>query len=172
MDKKGGVMVNEFLQSVSNSRVYAAGDAAASAGAPLTPVASLEGMVVATNLLESNIKTPDYTGVPSVVFTIPELTRVGLLETEARERGLDVSCKFSDMSDWYSVERIGETNAAAKVLVENGSGRIAGAHILGPEASELINLFGLAMRSGLRASDLENLVSAYPSHGSDIGYLV
>ena len=76
------------------------------------------------------------------------------------------------MSHWYSVERVGETHAAAKVLVENDSGRTVGAHILGPESSELINVFGLAMRSGLRASDLENLVSAYPSHGSDIGYLV
>ena len=128
--------------------------------------------MVAANLLQDNQEKPDYTGVPSVVFTIPELTRVGLLETEARERGLDVTCKFTDMGGWYSVERVGEIHAAAKVLVENGSGRIAGAHILGPEASELINIFGLAMRSGLRASDLENLVSAYPSHGSDIGYLV
>ena len=76
------------------------------------------------------------------------------------------------MSDWYSVERVGETHAAAKVLVEHGSGRIVGAHILGSDASELINIFGLAMRSGLRASDLENLISAYPSHASDIGYLV
>ena len=59
-----------------------------------------------------------------------------------------------------------------KVLVENGSRRIVGAHLLGPEASELINIFGLAMRAGLDASDLENLVSAYPSAGSDIGYLV
>jgi glutathione reductase (NADPH) len=128
--------------------------------------------VVAANLLLGNKEKPDYIGVPSVVFTIPELTRVGLLETEAREQGLDVTCKFNDMSDWYSVERVGETHAAAKLLVENGSGRIVGAHILAPEASELINIFGLAMRSGLRASDLENLVGAYPSHGSDIGYLV
>ncbi len=110
--------------------------------------------------------------MPSVVFTIPELSRVGLLEAEARDRRLDITCKFNDMSDWYSVERVGEAHAAAKVLVENGSGRIVGAHILGPGASELINMFGLAMRSGLRASDLENLISAYPSHGSDIGYLV
>ena len=110
--------------------------------------------------------------MPSVVFTIPELTRVGLLESEARAQGLDITCKFNDMSDWYSVERVGETHAAAKVLVENGSGQIVGAHILGPDASELINMFGLAIRSGLRTTDLENFVSAYPSHGSDIGYLV
>jgi glutathione reductase (NADPH) len=167
-----GVEVNGFLQSTSNPAVYAAGDAAASPGWPLTPVASLEGQVVAANLLYGNHQEPDYTGIPSAVFTIPELTRVGLLEEEARDQGLDVTCKFNDMSDWYSVERVGETHAAAKVLVENGSGRILGAHVLGPEASELINLFGLAMRANLPASALENHVSAYPSIGSDIGYLV
>ena len=70
------------------------------------------------------------------------------------------------------MERVGETHAAAKVLVENGSRRIVGAHVLGPEASELINLFGLAMRANLGASALENHVSAYPSIGSDVGYLV
>ena len=58
------------------------------------------------------------------------------------------------------------------MLLENGSGRILGAHVPGPEASELINLFGLAMRANLPASALENHVSAYPSIGSDIGYLV
>lgn len=76
------------------------------------------------------------------------------------------------MSDWYTVERVGETHAAAKVLVDNGSRRIVGAHLLGSDASELINLFGLAMRTGLRARDLKRLVSAYPLAGSDLVYLV
>lgn len=77
--------VKEFLQSVSNPALYPAGDAAASPGWPLTPVASLEGQVVAANLLEGNLEINDYTGVPSVVFTIPELARVGLLEGDAKE---------------------------------------------------------------------------------------
>ena len=76
------------------------------------------------------------------------------------------------MSDWYSVERVGETHAAAKVLLEKGTSRILGAHLLGPEASELINFFGLAMRTGLTATDLKKLVSAYPSAASDLGYLI
>jgi len=76
------------------------------------------------------------------------------------------------MSDWYSVERVGETHAAAKVLIEKGTARILGAHLLGPEASELINLLGLAMRTGLTATDLKQLVSAYPSAASDLGYLI
>ena len=170
-DKKG-VAVNEFLQSVSNPQVYAAGDAAATAGAPLTPVASAEGAAVATNLIEGNVETPDYTGVPSVVFTIPELARVGVGEVEAREQGLEIEVKVNEMSDWYSVERVGESHAAAKVLLEKGTSRILGAHLLGPEASELINFFGLAMRAGLTATDLKKLVSAYPSAASDLGYLI
>ena len=117
-------------------------------------------------------ETPDYTGVPSAVFTIPELTRVGVDEAEAREQGLEVEIKINDMSDWYSVERVGESHAAAKVLLEKGSSRILGAHLLGPEASELINFFGLAMRTGLTATDLKKLVSAYPSAASDLGYLL
>lgn len=167
-----GVDVNEYLQSTTNQVVYAAGDAAATAGTPLTPVAHLEGEAAASNMLEGNRHKPDYRGVPSVVFTIPALARVGLLEVEAKARGLDFTRKVNDMSDWYSTRRVGETHAAAKVLIENGSERILGAHLLGPESPELINFFGLAMRLDLRAADLQKLVSAYPSAGSDLGYLV
>jgi glutathione reductase (NADPH) len=60
--QKRGVTVNEYLQSVSNAAVYAAGDAAATGGPPLTPVASMEGRVVAANLLEGNHHGPNYPG--------------------------------------------------------------------------------------------------------------
>jgi len=73
-----GVKINEFLQSVSIPGVYAAGDAAASGGAPLAPVASYEGLIVAANLLQGNHQRPNYLGVPSAVFTIPSLAAVGL----------------------------------------------------------------------------------------------
>ncbi len=169
---KKGIEVNEFLQSVSNPAVYAAGDVAATAGPPLTPVAGLEGAVVASNLLKGNHDRPDYTGVPSAIFTIPALTRVGLLESEARDQGRDVTCKFTDMSEWYSVERVGETHAAAKVVIEKKTERILGFHHLGPESGEIVNLIGLAMRTDLRVPDVKKMISAYPSAGSDIGYLL
>jgi len=69
--EKRGVRVNEFLQSVSNPAVYAAGDAAGNGGPPLAPVASYEGQIVASNLLKGNHQTTNYLGIPSVVFTIP-----------------------------------------------------------------------------------------------------
>ncbi|MGH8503879.1 MAG: dihydrolipoyl dehydrogenase family protein [Gammaproteobacteria bacterium] len=157
---KLGIEVNEYLQSTSNPSVYAAGDVAATAGLPLTPVANLEGQAVAVNLLKGNHAKPDYVGIPSVVFTIPALARVGLLEHEVRQQGPDHTYKLTDMSGWFTARRIGETHAAAKVLTENSTGRILGAHLLGPESSELINMFALAMRSGLTAHDLKNFVSA------------
>src|SRR5713226_2227082 len=86
--QKRGVVVNEYLQSVSNPAVYAAGDAAASSGLPLTPVASMEGRIAAANLLEGNRHKPDYTAVPTVVFSIPPLAAVGLQEDTAKAQGL------------------------------------------------------------------------------------
>lgn len=167
-----GVLVNEYLQSTSNPAVYAAGDAAASGGPPLTPVASLEGHVVASNLLEENHRKPDYAGVPTVVFTIPPLAAVGLQEATALERGLKFRTKRGDTSRWYSSRRVGLKYSGFKVLIEEESHRILGSHLLGPHAEEVINLFAVAIRSGLRADDLKTIPYAYPSSASDISYMV
>ncbi len=169
---KNGVAVNEYLQSVSNPAMYAAGDAAASGGPPLTPVAGYEGGIVASNLLKGNHLKPDYSGVPSVVFTTPPLASVGLHERAAREQGLRFRVKHENTSGWYSSRRVAETCSGFKVLVEEGSDRILGAHLLGPEAGETINLLAFAIRSGLRAPDLSHMIFAYPTHASDIPYML
>jgi glutathione reductase (NADPH) len=59
-----------------------------------------------------------------------------------------------------------------KTLVEEGTGRLLGAHLLSLHAEEVINLFALAIRAGLRASDLKQMVYAYPTSASDVGYMV
>jgi glutathione reductase (NADPH) len=170
--EKEGVLVNEYLQSVSNPAVYAAGDAVKSGGFPLTPVAGMQGDIVARNLLEGNRRTPNYTGIPSVVFTTPPLARVGLLEEAARAQGLRFTMHHGDTSGWYSSRRVALLHTGFKVLVEEGSERLLGAHLLGLHAEEVINLFALAIRAGLRASDLKHMVYAYPTSASDIGYMV
>jgi glutathione reductase (NADPH) len=160
--------MKEFLQSVSIPTVYAAGDAAASGGPPLAPVASYEGQIVAANLLKGNHLRANYLGVPSVVFTIPQLAAVGLSERGAREQNLKFSVKKEMTSTWYSSRRVAETYSGYKVLVEEGTDRILGAHILGSEAGEVINLFALAIRSGMRATDLKHMLFAYPTSGSNM----
>jgi glutathione reductase (NADPH) len=167
-----GVLVNEYLQSVSNPLVWAAGDCATTEGPRLTPVAAYEGRIVAANLLEGRHATVDYRAIPSVVFTLPPLARVGLTEEQARARGLDVIVRHEDTSAWSSSRRVGEDCSAFKVLIEKGTGAILGAHLLGPHADETINLFALAMRAGVTADQLEQVHWAYPTHASDMQYML
>jgi glutathione reductase (NADPH) len=169
---KKGILVNEYLQSVSNPMVYAAGDAADSGGLPLTPVATMEAHVVASNLLKGNHRQPNHLGVPTVVFTLPPLSSVGLQEDEAAKKGLKFNVKYEDTSGWYSSRRIGLKYSAYKTLVEVDTGRILGAHLLGAHAEEVINIFALAIRTGLKAEDLKTMIYAYPTSASDIGYMV
>jgi glutathione reductase (NADPH) len=110
--------------------------------------------------------------VPSVVFTIPPLAAVGLSERKAREQGLRLRITHQNTSEWYSSRRIGETCSGFKVLVEERSGRILGAHLLGPHAEEVINLFAIAIQFELKAKDLAEMMFAYPTHASDIGYML
>ncbi len=167
-----GVAVNDYLQSVSNPAVYAAGDAVASGGFPLTPVAGMQGAIVASNLLKGNHGTPNYAGIPSVVFSTPPLARVGLTEEAAHAEGLRFATNYGDTSEWYSSRRVGLRHTGFKTLVEEETGRILGAHLLGLHSEEVINLFGLAIRTGIRASDLKDMVFGYPTSASDLSSML
>ena len=169
---RAGVHVNEYLQSVSNPMVWAAGDCAATDGPPLTPVAGYEGRIVAANLLEHRQTTADYRAIPSVVFTLPPLARVGRREADARAKHPDLIVKREDTSRWYSSRRVGETSSAFKVLIDARTDLIVGAHLLGPQADETINLFAFAMRVGIQASEFKQMIWAYPTHASDTPYMV
>ncbi|MDZ7795343.1 MAG: NAD(P)/FAD-dependent oxidoreductase [Spirochaetia bacterium] len=171
-DAKRGVTVNEFLQSVSNPAVYAAGDAADTAGAKLTPVAVHEGMVAVGNILKGNRKRPNYQGTPSVAFTVPSLARAGMLEEEARAAGYDLKVQAGDMSDWYTLRRTNESHGAYKVIVDKKSGRILGAHLLGGHAGEMINMFATAIRNEITVLELKTGIYVHPAATSDIAYML
>lgn len=166
-----GIRVNGFLQSVSNPAVYAAGDAAAG-GAKLTPVAGYEARIVAENLLQGNRRIPDYRGTASVVFTIPPLASAGLTEKAAGQEKRRFTVRHGNTSGWYSSRRVAEEYSAYKLLLEEGSERILGAHLLGGGAPELINLFSLAIRTGLAAGQLKDVLYGYPTHASDVQYML
>lgn len=168
-----GIKVNEYLQSVSNPAVYAAGDAAASNGFPLTPTAEYEGNLAATNLINGNTIKANYKGLPSVVFKIPQLAYVGMQENEARELGLKFRIKYENTSSWASSRRVGETHSGFKVLIEDNTDRILGAHLLSHHAEEVINIFSMAIRLGLTTKNLNDpLLYAYPTNSSDVVYML
>ena len=164
---KHGIHVNGYMQSPSNPRVFALGDSAAKRY-PLSPVAMREAEVTIENILRGNTVTMDYSVVPSVVFTHPPLTAVGLTEEEAEEAGMDVEVHTGDMSGWASSKRLGETYGKYKVLIHKSTGMIAGAHIFAPRSSESINIFALAMKSEISAEELKKTLFAYPTYVSEI----
>lgn len=169
--ERGRLKLNEFLQSVSNPAVYAAGDAARS-GPPLTPVSSHDGDVAASNMIEGNHRRPDYRGVPSVAFTAPPIASVGVGEAEARKLGIDLQIKSELTPNWFTALQAAEKVYGYKTIADKATGKILGAHLVGPHAEETINLFALAVRHGLTAKDLKETMFAYPTAASDVGYML
>jgi len=169
--EKRGVVVNEFLQSVSNPAVYAGGDAAAN-GPQLTPKSDEDVRVLTANLLHGNTRRVNYEAIASAVFTIPPLASVGLGEEAARAAGLKFRVNHQDTSGWFHTRRVGETASGCKVLIEEGTDRILGAHVLGPHAEEVINVLALAIRFRIPARDLKEVLFAYPTSGSDVRFML
>jgi len=168
-----GVRVNEYLRSVSNPAVFAVGDCADTGAPNLTPVSANEARIAAKNLIAGeDVRRMEYPPIPSIVFTLPPVARVGLLEEEARQQGMEFEVDFQKTGQWYSSMRVGERHTAYKTLVEKGTGRILGAHVIGPGAEEQINLFTMAMGAGLTANQLKGVIFAYPSYASDLGSMV
>jgi glutathione reductase (NADPH) len=164
---KRGIRVNQYLQSVSNPAVYVAGDANGR-GIALSPVATMEGRTVARNMIHGNTVIPDYSAVPSVVFVSPLLASVGLREDQAALQGMKVTIHRKETRDWYSTRRVNLPGSAYTILTGKETGKIVGAHLLGYNADEMINIFALAIRHGLTIADLQEMAWAYPTAGYDI----
>jgi glutathione reductase (NADPH) len=155
------------MQSISNPSVYAAGDCTRM-GLALTPVANYQATVVAKNIKGEKAKV-DLGVVPSTAFTIPPLATVGIRGDEAKPEHKVI---FNDMSDWYSTKRTNLGYGASKVIIDPGTDRIMGAHFLGPNAEEVINILAIAMRFDIKASQIKEMMLAYPSISYDIRYMI
>ena len=173
LEHHGSIRVNEFLQSVSNPRVYAAGDVVSLPGSiPLTPVAGHEGAVVAANLLNGNGTLPDVLGTASCVFTQPTLASVGLTEKAARAKGIRVRVTAGDTSQWYTNRRVREPAGMFKTIIDDETDRVVGAHILGGHGEEVINLFAMAIRFDIPVSELKKMLYSYPTGSSNVQYML
>ncbi|SDR96292.1 dihydrolipoyl dehydrogenase family protein [Christiangramia echinicola] len=168
-----GIAVNERLQSPTNKNVYACGDVSASEGLPLTPLSSQEARIVAGNILDKDReKKVDYPPQPSVVFTLPNLASVGLNEKEAKEKGYDFKVEQKYVPQWFNAKRINDDYYAYKTLIDKETGLVLGAHLLGPDAGEMINMFVMAMCGKLPCETLKGMIFSYPSWASDIKAMV
>lgn len=168
-----GIEVNEYLQSTTNLRVYAAGDAADSPGLPLTPVGVLEGYTAASNIIKAEQKIVEYPPMPTVVFTLPTMSSVGLTEAAAKAEGYNYRVKYnSEAKSWFNARRLQVPEYAFKTIIDKDTETILGAHLIGPNAEEIINLFAMFIKTEIPVTEIKKLVFSYPTLSSDISYML
>ena len=158
---KGGVTVDDSLRTTA-SGVWAAGDCVG----PLrfTHVADYQARLVVRNAFFPLRGKTDYSAVPWVTFTEPELAHVGLTEEEARQaHGEDVRVWRRPFAEVDRAISDGETSGLVK-LVTTSRGRILGGHILGAGAGNMIGEITLAMKHGISATALGNTIHPYPTY--------
>lgn len=156
--KKGEVIVNEHLQT-SNPDVYAAGDVI---GDPMfVYVVAYAGTLAAENALNLSGRVYDLTAVPRVTFTDPQIASVGLTEGQAREKGYDVRTSVIHAKDVPRAIVTFDKRGLIKLIAESHSGKLLGAHIIAPEAGDIIQEAALAIRYGMTYKDIIDTFHPY-----------
>jgi pyruvate/2-oxoglutarate dehydrogenase complex dihydrolipoamide dehydrogenase (E3) component len=156
------VETNDYLQTVYPN-IYACGDVAGPY--QFTHTASHQAWYAAVNALFSPLRRlrADYAVIPWATFTDPEVARVGLSESEARERGVAHEVTVYDIEDLDRAIADGTNQGMVKVITARGSDRILGATIVGENAAEVIAEFVAAMRHGLGMNKILATIHIYPT---------
>jgi glutathione reductase (NADPH) len=161
----GGIEVDEFSRT-SVANIYAVGDVTNRVN--LTPVAIREGHAFADTIFGGKPTPVDHTNVPTAVFSEPEIGVVGLTETQARERlaKLDVyKTIFRPMKATLSGRN---TRIFMKLLVDGTTDRVVGCHIVGPDAGELIQVVGVALKAGATKADFDATMAVHPTAAEEL----
>ena len=159
--ENGKIVVNERMET-NIPGIYAVGDVASRY--LLAHVASAEGVVAAQNCMGENAEI-DYGTVPSCVFTIPEIAKVGMTEDEAKTEGYEFKVGRFPYAASGKALGMRETDGFVKVISDEEYGDILGVHILGAHASDLIHEAAVAIRLGASVADLAHTIHAHPTLG-------
>jgi glutathione reductase (NADPH) len=160
LDRNGAVVVNEYSQS-SVPNIYAIGDLTNRKN--LTPVAIAEGHAVADLLFGGRSRMIEHENVPSAVFSQPPLGTVGLTETEARTRYGNVEVYKSSFRPLKHTLSGRDERALMKLVVEPKSGRVVGAHMIGPDAGEIIQGLAIALQCGATKAQFDATIGIHPT---------
>jgi len=157
---KGEVEVNDYLQT-SVEGIYAIGDITNKI--QLAHVATAQGLRLVENLFGAQVKPMDYRCVPSCIYTLPEVSSVGLTSEEAKEQGININTgKFSFGANGRALAA-GEAEGIVKVLADAQTDRIVGVHMIGPHVTDLIAEAALAVQNGLTVEEVVATIHAHPT---------
>jgi pyruvate/2-oxoglutarate dehydrogenase complex dihydrolipoamide dehydrogenase (E3) component len=168
VDDDGYIRVDDRLET-GVSGVYALGDIAGSA--PFTHIAYDDFRVVRTNLLEGGRRTTKNRPTPYTVFIDPELGRIGLSESQAREQGYDIRVAKMPMSAVPRAKEMDETRGFMKAVVDAETDRILGAAVLGVHGGEVMSVLQVAMMGKLPYTALRDGVFAHPTIAESLNNL-
>jgi len=150
---------------------YAVGDCSDS-GFDLTPVANYEARLLADNLFENANRQIDYLPIPTLSFTIPPIASVGMTAKEAADSKRNLRTNYAVTTENFHAKHQRAMVAAHKVIIDADRHVVVGAHLLGPGAEDLVNLFTMAIKEEIPIQSLRRMVWAYPTAGALISGMV
>jgi glutathione reductase (NADPH) len=165
LDANGAVRVDEYSRSTCPS-IYAVGDV--TNRVQLTPVAIREGQAFAETVFGNKPTKVDYNCIPSAVFSHPPLAGVGLTEEQARSRLGQVRIHTSDFRPMKNVLANRNERSLYKLVVDATDDRIVGAHMIGPDAPEILQVLAVAVKARLKKSQLDEVVAIHPTMAEEL----
>jgi glutathione reductase (NADPH) len=165
LEASGAVRVDEYSRSTCPS-IYAVGDV--TNRVQLTPVAIREAQAFAETVFGNSPTKVDYGCIPSAVFSHPPLAGVGLTEAQARMQLGSVKVYTSDFRPMKNVLANRNERALFKLVVDDTDDRIVGAHMIGPDAPELLQVLAVAVKARMRKSQLDECVAIHPTMAEEL----
>jgi glutathione reductase (NADPH) len=162
---KGAIAVDEFSRT-SAPNIYAIGDVTDRIN--LTPVAIREGHAFADSVFGSKPTRVDHTGVPTAVFSEPEVGVIGLTEAQACERLARVDIYKTSFRPMKATLAGRDTRSFFKLVVDGSNGQVLGCHIVGPDAGEMIQLVGIAVRMKATKADFDATMAVHPTAAEEL----
>ncbi|MBE9202095.1 MULTISPECIES: glutathione-disulfide reductase [unclassified Nodularia (in: cyanobacteria)] len=165
LDENGAVVVDKYSQT-SEANIYALGDCTDNIN--LTPVAINEGRALADTVFGNKSRTMSYENVPTAIFTTPEAATVGLTEAEAREKyGDAVKVYRSRFRPMYYTLPGKDEKTMMKLVVDQNTDQVVGAHMVGTSAAEIIQGVAIAVKMGATKANFDATVGIHPSSAEE-----
>lgn len=166
---QGWIEVDARMETLRKG-IFAIGDILGPQKVMLAHVASHEGIIAAENAMGKN-SVMNYDVIPGAIFTMPEIGTVGLSESEALKKGVDIESFTVNFRALGKAQAIEELAGLAKMIIEKTSGKIIGVHLMGAHATDLIAEATLAVQKGMTAEDIAHTIHAHPTLAEIMGEL-